>query len=130
MGVFIVVHPELNPMIQNAPEYLFTLCQQFKPWEFLVQVSADSLTGEKESWARRTVTTLLKNNLAHIIANDAHSSNRRALRLSGAVEIASRIVGRENALKMVQDIPHAVFEGGVFPETWRPMNPRRWWRIF
>ena len=131
LGYSLVLgHPEMNSMIQSTPEYLFMLCQQFKPWEFLVQVSADSLTGENGSWARRTVITLLKHNLAHIIATDAHSSSRRAPRLSGAVEVASRLVGRENALKMVQDIPHAVLEGGVFPETWEPMNPRRWWRIF
>ncbi|MGO9571062.1 MAG: tyrosine-protein phosphatase [Desulfomonilaceae bacterium] len=131
LGYSVVLgHPEMNSMIQRAPEYLFTLCQQFKPWTFLVQVSADSLTGENGPWAKRTVITLLKHNLAHIIATDAHSSTRRMPRLSGALEVASRIVGRENALKMVRDIPHAVLEEGIFPENWQPMNPRRWWRIF
>ena len=116
-------------MIQSTPEYLFKLLKHFRPWELVVQVSADSLTGENGFWAQRTVTTLLKHNLAHIIATDAHSSNRRVPRLSGAVKVASRLVGGENAVKMVQEIPKAVLEGGVFPEAWEPDNPRRWWRI-
>ncbi len=81
----VLGHPEKNSIIQSTPEYLFKLLGQFKPWELLVQVSADSLTGENGFWARRTATTLLKHNLAHMIATDAHSSTRRAPRLSGAV---------------------------------------------
>ena len=126
---FVLGHPEKNSIIQSTPEYLFKLLKHFRPWELVIQVSADSLTGENGFRARRTVTTLLRHNLAHIIATDAHSSSRRVPRLSGAVKVASRLVGRENAVKMVQEIPKAVLEGGVFPEIWEPTNPRRWWRI-
>jgi protein-tyrosine phosphatase len=130
LGFFVVLgHPEKNPIIQSTPEYLFKLLKHFRPWELVVQVSADSLTGENGSSARRTVTTLLKHNLAHMIATDAHSSSRRVPRLSAAVKVASRLVGRENAVKMVQEIPRAVLEGGIFPDVWEPTNPRRWWRI-
>lgn len=130
LGFFVVLgHPEKNAMIQSTPEYLFKLLRHFGPWELVVQVSADSLTGENGFWAQRTVTTLLKHNLAHIIATDAHSSKKRVPRLSGAVKAASRLVGGENAAKMVQEIPKAVLGGGVFPEAWEPDNPRRWWRI-
>ena len=130
LGFFVILgHPEKNAMIQSRPEYLFKLLKHLRPWELVVQVSADSLTGENGFWARRTVTTLLKHNLAHIIATDAHSSSKRVPRLSEAVKVASRLVGKENAMKMVQEIPKAVLEGGVFPEIWEPTDPRRWWRI-
>jgi protein-tyrosine phosphatase len=125
----VLGHPEKNTMIQSSPEYLFRLCSQFKPWEVLVQVTADSLTGQNGFWARRTAITLIKNNLAHIIATDAHSSRRRVPRLSEAVGVASSLVGREHALRMVQDIPEAVLGRGVFPEPSEPTNPRRWWRV-
>lgn len=126
---FVLGHPEKNSIIQSTPEYLFNLLKHFRPWELVIQVSADSLTGENGFRAQRTVTTLLKHNLAHIIATDAHSSSRRVPRLSGAVKVASRLVGRENAVKMVQEIPKAVLGAGIFPEIWEPSNPRRWWRI-
>jgi protein-tyrosine phosphatase len=125
----ILAHPEKNSVIQSTPEYLFRLCSQHKPWEIVVQVSADSLTGKNGFWAKRTVMSILKHNLAHIIATDAHSSSRRSPRLSEAVDVASSVVGIENALKMVQDIPEAVLGEGHFPETWEPRDPRRWWRI-
>jgi protein-tyrosine phosphatase len=54
----IVGHPEKNSVIQSTPEYLFELRKEFKPWELLIQVSADSLTGENGFWARRTVIHL------------------------------------------------------------------------
>jgi protein-tyrosine phosphatase len=125
----VLGHPEKNSVIQSAPEYLFRLCKQFKPGEMLGQVSADSLTGKNGFWAKRTAITLVKNNLAHIIATDAHSSRRRVPRLSDAVSVTSNLVGREHALRMVRDIPEAVLGGGVCPEAWEPANPRRWWRI-
>ncbi len=125
----VLGHPEKNSIIQSRPEYLFRLCRQLKPWEIIGQVSADSLTGKNGFSARRTAITLLKHNLAHIIATDAHSSSRRVPRLSEAVDVASNVIGRKNAVAMVQDIPEAVLRGGVFPETWEPADPRRWWRI-
>jgi protein-tyrosine phosphatase len=63
---FVLGHPEKNSIIQSTPEYLFKLLKHFRPWELVVQVSADSLTGENGFSARRTVTTLLRHNLAHI----------------------------------------------------------------
>ncbi len=125
----ILGHPEKNTVIQKRPEYLFKLCKQFKPWAIVVQVSADSLTGKNGFRAKRTVISLLKHRLAHIIATDAHSPSGRIPRLSEAVDVASSLVGKENALKMVQDIPAAVLGRGRFPEAWEPADPRRWWRI-
>jgi protein-tyrosine phosphatase len=125
----VLGHPEMNSVIQNNPAYLFKLLMRLNPWEVLIQVSADSLTGDNGFWAKRTVITLVKHNLAHIIATDAHSSLKRTPRLSGAVKAASELIGSENAMKMVQEIPKAVLEGGAFPEIWEPINPRRWWRI-
>ncbi|MGB6065119.1 MAG: CpsB/CapC family capsule biosynthesis tyrosine phosphatase [Desulfomonilaceae bacterium] len=126
----ILGHPEKNSVIQGAPEYLFHLLNKFKPWDILIQVSADALTGEHGFRAARTAKTLFRHNLVHIIATDAHSSDKRAPRLSEAVEVASSLIGRESALKMVHEIPKAVLEGGAFPEPQVPKNPRRWWRIF
>lgn len=125
----ILAHPEKNPAIQRNPEYLFKLIKLFSPWDILIQLTASSLTGENGFWARRTSKILLKSNLAHLIATDAHNSRSRIPLLSKGVDAAARIIGPKRALKMVQDIPKAVLEGQPFPEDWEPDNPRRWWRL-
>jgi protein-tyrosine phosphatase len=125
----ILAHPEKNLAIQAAPEFVYKLLLQFKPWELLIQITADSLNGTAGFRARSCSKILLKNNLVHLIATDAHSVQNRPPNLSKAVNIAARIVGDVSALKMVNDIPRAVLMGSPFPEDWSPENPRRWWRI-
>lgn len=125
----ILAHPEKNLAIQASPEYVYKLLIQFKPWELLMQITADSLNGAAGFRARNCSRTLLKNSLVHLIATDAHSAENRPPNLSKAVNIAARIVGTDNALKMVNDVPRAVLTGSPFPEYRSPGNPRRWWRI-
>ena len=49
--------------------------------------------------------------MAHIIASDAHSRDKRPPILSRSVEGAAALIGRERAEMMVRDIPQAVVEG-------------------
>jgi protein-tyrosine phosphatase len=125
----ILAHPEKNLAIQAAPEFVYKLLTQFKPWELLIQITADSLNGTAGFRARSCSKILLKNNLVHLIASDAHSTQGRPPSLSKAVSSAARIVGEDSALKMVYDIPRAVVMGSPFPDDWSPSDPRRWWRI-
>ncbi len=125
----ILGHPERNLAIQSDPSYVFDLVACFPKWELLVQISADSLTGQAGPFAQKTARTLLKNNLAHVIATDAHSPFIRAPRLSEALIVASDIVGRANARKMVWDIPMAVVGGKAFPDKWPEPRRIRWWQI-
>jgi protein-tyrosine phosphatase len=126
----ILAHPEKNLLIQRNPSYIFSLLERFAPWKVLIQITADSLTGESGFWAMRTARLLLRCGLAHLIATDAHSATRRPPRLARAVERAAKIVGKERAAMMVHDIPLAVLEGESFPESWDRTEPRAWWRIF
>jgi len=125
----ILAHPEKNLAIQAAPEYVYKLLKLFKPWDLLVQITADGLSGAAGLPASRIAKMLLRNNLVHLIATDAHSPEIRPPILSEAVKNAARIVGEDSSLKMVQDIPRAILTGSPFPEYWPPQNPRRWWRI-
>lgn len=126
----IIAHPEKNLAIQRNPEILFHWAQRFDYGRLLVQISADSLTEDSRYWAMRTAKILLKHNLVHLIATDAHSSQARPPRLSQAVRVAARIVGRDKAMHMVDHVPKAVIEGADVPELGELANPRRWWRIF
>ena len=126
----ILAHPEKNPDMQGSPEYLFNLLREFDPWQILVQIAADSILGHSGFRTKRTAKILLKHNLVHLIASDAHSSTTRPQRLLSAVEAAGGMVGMDRAQQMVGEIPRAVIgEAEDFPEMWEPLNPRRWWRV-
>jgi len=126
----IIAHPEKNIAIQRHPEVLFHWAQRFDCGRLLIQISADSLTGDCGYWAMRVSKILLKHNLVHLIASDAHSSTARPPRLSRAVQVAARIVGGEMAAQMVNHVPKAVVEGTDVPQLGELTSPRRWWRIF
>jgi protein-tyrosine phosphatase len=126
----VIAHPEKNLAIQSSPEFVYKLLGLFEPWEILIQLTADSLTGEAGAHSQKCAETLLKHNLVHLIASDGHSVDQRVPCLSEAVKKAAHLVGEENAMKMVQEIPLAALVGADFPEEWSPDNPRRWWRLF
>ena len=123
----VLCHPEKNLGIQYDSEYLVGLLKRFTEWELLIQISADSMTGDAGPVSLKTARNLLKQGVVHIIASDAHSSEFRTPKLSAAVEMASRLVGEEKARQMVQDIPKAVLKGLGFPEYEKPRVARRWW---
>ena len=54
---------------------------------------------------------LLRADLVHVIASDAHRLPERPTGLSAAVAAAARIVGEARAQAMVTAVPHAVLDG-------------------
>jgi protein-tyrosine phosphatase len=87
----------------------------------LGQVTAMSLTGGFGSGVKQTAERLLKSRLVHIIASDTHSINRRPPILSAAVREAEKIVGKEEAQRMVTDYPQAILEGKK-PQVPEPLS--------
>ena len=77
----------------------------------LGQVTAMSLTGEFSPEVKRVAEKLLAHRLIHFIASDAHSINRRPPVLSTGVRAAEKIVGKEEARKMVTEYPQAILNG-------------------
>jgi len=106
----IISHPERNALIQSNVEML----SDFIRLGALSQITAMSIMGYFGKKAKDAVQIFLRLNLAHIIASDAHSSAHRPPVLSGAYSEVSKIIGRENAWKMVNEIPLAIIEGKTF----------------
>ena len=88
----------------------------------LGQVTAMSLTGRFGHGVRRVVEKLIKKRLVHFIASDAHSINGRPPILSEALREAERMVGKEEARKMVSDYPRAILDGRR-PDVPDPIPP-------
>ena len=116
----IITHPERNLEIARSPNRYYEIIKM----GCLGQVTAMSLTGGFGSGVRRIAEKLLKNRLAHVIASDSHSINRRPPILSTALRATEKIVGKEEAQKMVTEYPEAVIEGRK-PNVPEPLSPDR-----
>jgi protein-tyrosine phosphatase len=103
----IFSHPERNEIIQDDINILYNFIMQGA----LSQITAMSLTGEFGKRAQKCAISLLKHNLTHVIATDAHSVRRRPPILSKALKVAQKIKGHDQALKMVTETPKKIIEG-------------------
>lgn len=120
----IITHPERNPILADQPELIAT-------WIGLgcaVQVTAGSVTGKFGTRALRSTQTMLKYNMVHFIATDAHNLTTRPPVLSEARETIARDISPEVAELLSNSNPRAVVEG--LPMPWLPqpvpMGKRGW----
>jgi protein-tyrosine phosphatase len=114
----IITHPERNLEIGQRPQRYYEMIRM----GCLGQVTAMSLTGEFGSRVRQIAERLLTNKLIHFIASDAHSINGRPPILSEAVRVAGKIVGKEEAQKMVTEYPQTILDGRK-PNVPKPIVP-------
>jgi len=114
----VITHPERNLEIARAPKRYYQMIKM----GCLGQVTAMSLTGEFGPEVKRVADRLLSHRLIHFIASDAHSVHRRPPFLSPAVREAEKMVGREEALRMVTEYPRALLEGRR-PDVPKPRSP-------
>jgi len=102
----IITHPERLTWVENHYPVFLRLIEQ-GAW---MQVTAGALTGlfgpRAKYWGERFVGE----GFTHIIATDAHSTGRRKPRLSEAVTIAERMLGSDEARRLVFDRPQAVLD--------------------
>ena len=107
----IISHAERNSEIQRAPKILDELVQAGA----LCQVNAGSLRGDFGEESRRTASELLRLNLVHVIASDAHDSRSRKPELS-YVRGLLRPYGAERADLYLQEIPEAILANEAPPD--------------
>lgn len=106
----ILPHLERNAGIQNNPRSLV----RFVEMGAIIQVTAQSIVGDFGSTPKKCVMWMLKNNLVHVIASDAHSPKGRPPILSHALELVSDMLGNRMAEKMVLEHPKMIVEGIPF----------------
>jgi len=72
----IIAHPERNPWIQEKPKRLYKLCLA----GVLSQVDVHDISDKRGTAS--VVKTLLRHNLIHFLASDAHNNTTRPLNIS------------------------------------------------
>jgi len=103
----IIAHPERNPSIIREPQLLFDLVDQGA----LVQLTADSVSGGHGSSVQSCSRYLLKQKVVHFLASDAHSTKVRTPSLKPGLKAAAKLIGHEQAAKLVKDNPRCVITG-------------------
>ena len=128
----IIAHPERNPWFTHRHDVLTSLVRR----GVLLQITAGSLLGEFGADVCVFSRQLLRNNLVHIIASDAHNSGDRPALLSAAVKCAAELIGEERAVALVTANPLAVINGNRlnitepagYLKTEPPPQPTSWFR--
>ncbi|MER3410005.1 MAG: hypothetical protein C4306_07880 [Thermoleophilia bacterium] len=112
----VLAHPERNPAVQEDPGRLRPLVAEGA----LVQLTASSVEGRLGRRAQETSLALLRMDLAHMIASDAH---RAGIRASG-LGAAARAVGDVHLADwLTYGVPHAIVTGVPVPA--RPRTRER-----
>ena len=124
----LIAHPERQDSIQSDPTIMESLVER----DMLGQVTAGSILGKFGPEVMKSAHTLLKRNLVHVIASDAHRpSGPRIPGMAEAVEHTAKIVGRERAEAMVTSTPKAILEGRpVKIEAPLRTRQRKRWRFW
>jgi len=107
----IITHPERNRWFSAHYRALYS----FVIRGGMLQITAQSLTGTLGTEVRNFCEFLLRHDLVHVLATDAHSLVERPPILSAAVEIARSIIGHEKADALVTTIPEAILAGTKVP---------------
>jgi protein-tyrosine phosphatase len=102
----VITHPERLTWVEDNFPILADLTRQ-GAW---LQVTAGALTGVFGSRAQYWGERFVGEGLTHILATDAHSIGRRVPVLSEGLAVAERLLGRDEALQMVQGRPSAIME--------------------
>ena len=119
----VITHPERLSWIESHYDVFVRLIQS-GAW---MQVTAGALTGVFGPKAKYWGEKFLGEGHTHLIASDAHSSGRRVPRLSEARAVAERMLGAEEARRLVLDRPRAILDD-LLPDRVTPppeVAPRR-----
>ncbi|MGM9424839.1 tyrosine-protein phosphatase [Hydrogenophaga sp. MI9] len=125
----VITHPERLTWVEGH----FPVFQRLIGQGAWMQVTAGALTGMFGPRAKYWGERFVGDGLTHLLATDAHSNGRRRPRLSEGLAVVERLVGAQEARRMVLERPQAVLDNAPpqeheLPqkEAARPTLIRQW----
>ena len=115
----IISHPERNLQVQTDP---FMMAEYTEAGN-LVQLTAASITGDFGSAAQSCAHVLISARLAHLVASDAHSIDRRPPILSHAFDAVKELLPLEETEEMFVHSPLRIL-AGEYPDLYEPSRLR------
>ncbi len=105
--VCILTHPERNHSSDQSLDFVRRWVEQGG----LVQITAGSVTRQFGSLAQKVALDLVRENLVHLVATDAHDTSRRPPFLREAFAAVERLAGAEVAHSVFISNPRAIAQG-------------------
>jgi len=113
----IITHPERNPILRESPQRVLEWAEQ----GCVIQVTGSALTGFWGERTRRAAHWLLEHDAVHVLATDAHDTEKRVPVLSTARDAVAEVYGNEVAEALVKGNPQAIIESRPLPYFPRPV---------
>lgn len=104
----VVAHPERYDAVQRRPE----LVAEWFRRGYIIQLNKGTILGRLGAGARRTAWWLLRRGLAHVVASDAHSADRRNPSLAHVRDTLGRELSWEYAELLLEENPRRILEDG------------------
>jgi protein-tyrosine phosphatase len=113
----VITHPERNPILRENPQRVVEWAEQ----GCVIQLTGSALTGFWGERVRRVARWLLEHNAVHVLATDAHDTEKRIPVLSTARDAAAEICGEAVAEALVEGNPDAIIHSQPLPYFPRPV---------
>jgi len=115
----IITHPERNPILRENLQRVVEWAEQ----GCVVQMTGSALTGFWGERTRAAAQWLIEHDAVHVLATDAHDTEKRVAILSTARDAAAEICGEEVAEALVEGNPRAIIANEPLPYFPRPVSP-------
>jgi protein-tyrosine phosphatase len=116
----VISHAERNSEIQRSVGVLRDLVKAGA----LCQVNGGSLRGDFGAQARSSAHELIKNNLVHAIASDAHDLEKRKPELAYVPALLPSVNPEKTAMYL-HDIPAAIIADEAVPDIGEPLGEQK-----
>jgi protein-tyrosine phosphatase len=117
----IIAHPERNEIIMKNPNLMYDFIQRGA----LSQVNTTSVRGLFGKEVQDTVISLLKHNMVHLLASDAHTTGGRSPKLAAAMDIIERTAGKAVLLAIVKNGEALVVDQPIYIEEPMPFEEEK-----
>jgi protein-tyrosine phosphatase len=114
----VITHPERNPILRENLQRVVEWAEQ----GCVIQVTGSALTGFWGERTRKAALWLLEQNAVHVLATDAHDTEKRVPILSAARDAAAEICGDDVAEALVEGNPAAIVQSRPLPYFPRPVT--------
>jgi protein-tyrosine phosphatase len=114
----IITHPERNPILRENLHRVMEWAEQ----GCVIQMTGSALTDFWGEGVRRAAHWLIEHDAVHVLATDAHDTEKRIPVLSTAREAAAKLCGEEVAEALVEGNPQAIVGDQPLPYFPRPLT--------
>jgi len=114
----ILTHPERNPILRENLQRVLEWAEQ----GCIIQVTGSALTGFWGERPQRAAHWLLQRDAVHVLASDAHDTEKRVPKLSDAHDAAAELCGLDVAEALVEGNPRAIISAQPLPFFPKPVT--------